>query len=272
MSAWLMNGAGNAFLVLDVRGQAGLAEIGGDQVRELARQYRFDQFLIISDSDQGDAYMRVINADGSATGACGNGARCVAWQVMEDTGTDRLMLDSDSGLLEAERTGDLRVRVDLGLARAGWQEIPLAREMDTVSLDFSVEAGRDRRLSDPGAVSMGNPHCVFFVADAETVPARAIGHRVEHDPLFPERVNVGFAQILDETRIRLRVWERGAGLTLACGTGAAAALVAAARKGLTGRAATIVADGGELQAVWREDSHVTVEGPVAVTGQVDWPA
>lgn len=272
MSAWLMNGAGNAFLVIDVRGRAALAEIGGAQVRDLAARHRFDQFLIISDSDRGDAHMGVINADGSPSGACGNGARCVAWHVMEDIGTDRLVLDSDGGLMEAERTGELRVRVDLGAARTGWQDIPLAREMDTVSLDFSVEAGRDRRLTAPGAVSMGNPHCVFFVDDAEAVPACAIGHRVEHDPLFPERVNVGFGQILDRDRIRLRVWERGAGLTLACGTGAAAALVAAARKDLTGRDATILADGGELQAVWRDDNHVTVEGPVELTGEIDWPA
>ncbi|MEE2565534.1 diaminopimelate epimerase [Hyphobacterium marinum] len=272
MPAWLMNGAGNAFLVIDVRGQAALAGMGGDQVRGLAARHGFDQFLIISDSDRGDAHMGVINADGSPSGACGNGARCVAWHVMEGLNTDRLVLDSDGGLMEAERTGDWRVRVDLGPARTGWQDIPLAREMDTVSMDLSVEAGRDLRLSSPGAVSMGNPHCVFFVENAETVPARAIGHRVEHDPLFPERVNVGFAQILDEARIRLRVWERGAGLTLACGTGAAAALVAAARRGLTGRATAILADGGELQAVWRDDGHVTVEGPVALTGEIDWPA
>lgn len=269
MTARLMNGAGNAFLVLDRRADSVADLPTPEAVRALAARHHFDQLLLIEPGRQGDAVMRVINADGSPSGACGNGARCIAWLLMEESGNDEIVLESAGGLMPAWRTGPLQVKVDLGPARLGWRDIPLAREMDTVTLDFSVDAGRDRRLTGPGAVSMGNPHCVFFVEDAETLPVRAIGHRVEHDPLFPERVNVGFAQIAAPGRIRLKVWERGAGLTRACGTGAAAALVAAERKGLTGRTATIIADGGELAVSWRDDGHVTLEGPVEMTGLVD---
>jgi diaminopimelate epimerase len=268
MHAFLMNGAGNAFLVLDVRAHADFGGLGEDQARQLAQAYAFDQLLIIENSDTGDAFMRVLNADGSQSGACGNGARCVAWLIMRETGATALTLDSAGGRLPATATGEMRVCVDLGLARTDWCAIPLSRKLDTKALPISVDTGKGF-LENPGAVSMGNPHCVFIVADAETIPARAIGHRVEHDPLFPERANIGFAQVIDETNIRLRVWERGAGLTKACGTGAAAALVTTARKGLTGRKATIIADGGKLLAEWRDDDHVTVEGPVELTGEIE---
>jgi len=268
MHAFLMNGAGNAFLVLDVRAQADFGGVSEDQARQLAQTHAFDQLLIIENSDTGDAFMRVLNADGSSSGACGNGARCVAWLLMRETGASKITLDSEGGLMPAISAGDMRVCVDLGLARTDWRDIPLSREMDTASLPISVDTGKGF-LENPGAVSMGNPHCLFIVEDAETIPARAIGHRMEHDPLFPERANIGFAQVIDAQTIRLRVWERGAGLTLACGTGAAAALVTTARKGLTGREATIIADGGELLAHWRDDDHVTVEGPVELTGEIE---
>lgn len=264
MTAYLMNGAGNAFLVLDARGDPDFAGIDAARARELAARYAFDQLLLIEDSEDQDAFMRVINADGSPSGACGNGARCVAWLIMRESRGDAVTLDSDGGLLAVVAAGEMRVCVDLGEARTGWQDIPLSRDVDTMSLPISIDTGKGS-LDAPGAVSMGNPHCVFFVENAETVPARAIGHRVEHDPLFPERANVGFAQILSPDRLRLRVWERGVGLTQACGTGAAAALVAASRKGLSGRRATIIADGGELTVEWRADNHVTVEGPVELT-------
>ncbi|MCW5725558.1 MAG: diaminopimelate epimerase [Maricaulaceae bacterium] len=268
MRAMLINGAGNAFLLADARGGPA-PRPSAAAVRALAEQYGFDQLLVLEAAGEGHAaFMRVFNADGGESGACGNGARAAALWLMDESGAAALTLDSAAGPLAAERTGALRARVDLGPARTGWRDIPLARAMDTVALDYAVEAA-GVRLSAPGAASMGNPHAVFFVDDVEALPVREIGPVVEHDPLFPERVNAGFAQVLAPDRIRLKVWERGTGLTRACGTGAAAALVCAARRGLTGREAVIVADGGELRAVWREDGHVTLDGPVEITGETE---
>lgn len=265
MHGLLMNGAGNAFLLADIRG-GGAEMFTPERIRALARDHRLDQILLIAGTADMPV-MRVLNADGGEVGACGNGARCVAWQLMRKAGSKQVRIGSDGGPLEAELTGEMRVRVDLGPARTGWRDIPLAREMDTVTLELAVEAP-GLSLAGPGAVSMGNPHCIFFVADAEAIPAREIGPRLEHDELFPERANIGFAQVLAPDRIRLRVWERGAGLTKACGTGAAAAVVAGHRKGLLGRTVTVVADGGELRVEWRGDGHVTLEGPVEVDGEI----
>lgn len=263
-----MNGAGNAFLLADIR-QGGTEAFTPERTKALAADHKLDQILLIAGTVEAPV-MRVLNADGGEVGACGNGARCVGWYLMQADATDSVTMGSLGGPLVAESAGEMRVRVDLGPARTGWQDIPLAREMDTVSLELAVEA-EGLSLAAPGAVSMGNPHCVFFVEDAEAIPAETIGPVLEHDALFPERANIGFAQVIASDRIRLRVWERGAGLTLACGTGAAAAVVAGARKGLTGRTVTVIADGGELRIEWREDNHVTLEGPVAVDGEIAIP-
>jgi diaminopimelate epimerase len=193
--------------------------------------------------------------------ACGNATRCVGWLLLEQGQTDRATIETNAGLIAVERAGPLRVRVDMGPPRLDWDQIPLAHAMDTDTLDFA--AGPD--LVGPGAVSMGNPHVVFFVDDAEAVAAREIGPKVERHPLFPARTNVEFAEVKAPDRIRVRVWERGVGMTLACGTGACAALVAAARRGLTGRTATIEMDGGDLLIEWRQsDDHVLMTGPVAL--------
>lgn len=268
MNGLLMNGAGNAFLLADIR-TGGADAFTPERTQALAREYRLDQILLIDGTVEAPV-MRVLNADGGEVGACGNGARCVGWYLMRESGKASVTMGSLGGDLVAETAGEMRIRVDLGPARTGWQDIPLAREMDTVTLELAVEAP-GLSLAGPGAVSMGNPHCVFFVADADAMPAEAIGPVLEHDTLFPERANIGFAQVIAPDRIRLRVWERGAGLTRACGTGAAAAVVAGHRKGLTGRAVTVVADGGELQVEWRADGHVTLEGPVAVDGEIAIP-
>lgn len=263
-----MNGAGNAFLLADVR-SGGSDAFTAERTQALADRYRLDQILLIAGTADAPV-MRVLNADGGEVGACGNGARCVGWYLMRETGRQAVTMGSDGGPLHAEAAGEMRVRVDLGPARTGWRDIPLAREMDTVSLELAVEAG-GLSLAAPGAVSMGNPHCVFFVEDADAIPAAAIGPALEHDPLFPERANIGFAEITARGRIRLRVWERGAGLTKACGTGAAAAVVAGHRKGLTDRKVVVTADGGELVIDWRGDNHVTLEGPVAIDGEIAIP-
>ncbi|WP_291842557.1 diaminopimelate epimerase, partial [Maricaulis sp.] len=261
MDARLMNGAGNKFILADVRGRAGRFNLSRDTVRGLAHSHHFDQLLVLEESDSADAFMRIWNADGDEVGACGNGTRAAAWAIMQQTGAPTVSLGTAGGVLRARDAGPMTVSVDMGRPRLGWQDIPLARAMDTVTLDFAAEAD-GIRIEAPGAVSMGNPHAVFFIRDIEALPVARLGREVEFDPLFPERVNAGFAQIHDATHIRLRVWERGAGLTAACGTGACAALVAAHRRGLAGRRASVMADGGELFVEWRDDDHVILTGPV----------
>ena len=269
MQAHLMNGAGNKFILADVRGRAGVFQIGRDAVRALARQYFFDQLLVLTDSDDTSAFMRIWNSDGDEVGACGNGTRAAAWALMEEAGNDTVSLETAAGVLHANRADAFSVSVDMGAPRLDWADIPLARAMDTIALDFATEAA-GVRVERPGAVNMGNPHAVFFVREVETLPLDRIGPEVELDPLFPERVNAGFAQIYDRTHIRLRVWERGAGLTAACGTGACAALVAAHRRGLAERHASIMADGGELHVEWlKANGHVILTGPVEDEGVIE---
>jgi len=205
----------------------------------------------------------VFNADGGEVAACGNATRCVAAKLMAERGTDTAMIETRAGLLPARHAdrgadGAERVEVDMGPARVDWREIPLARELDTLHLD--VASGP---LSDGVGVSMGNPHAVFFVADAEAVDLATHGPILEHDPLFPERANISAAQIEAAATIRLRVWERGVGITQACGTGACAAFVAARRRGLVEERATVRLDGGNLELTWRTDGHVLMTGPVS---------
>jgi diaminopimelate epimerase len=211
--------------------------------------------------------MRIWNADGGEVGACGNATRCVAWLLMEAAGRDDVVIETEAGLLSAVRAdGDRRVSVDMGPPELRWDRIPLAEEMDPKGIELQVGPIDAPHLHTPGAVNMGNPHVVFFV-DKEPTDAlvKGSGSLIEHHPMFPQGVNVGFAFVKAPDRIRLRVWERGAGMTLACGTGACAALVACARRGLTGRSATIEMDGGELHIEWREsDGHVIMTGPVAL--------
>jgi diaminopimelate epimerase len=261
-----MNGLGNDFCVVEARRQPFAPSLA--QVRAIADRRGAsgcDQLIAIEPSGKADAFMRIWNADGGEVDACGNAARCVGWLVLEESGSDHAVLETNAGLIDVQRAGPERVTVDMGAPRLDWREIPLAREMDTASIDLDVGPHKDAPLlHSPGCVSMGNPHVVFFVRDAAQVAVAEIGSVIEHHPLFPEGVNVGFAQIIAPDRIRLRVWERGAGLTKACGTGACAALVAACRRGLTGRSATLVLDGGDLQIAWREgDDHVLMTGPVA---------
>mgnify|MGYP000094003424 CR=1 FL=1 len=269
MRARLMNGAGNKFILADLRDRAVTIALSPDDVREMAARHGFDQLLLLERSDSADAFMRIWNADGIEVGACGNGTRAAGWALMEDAGTDAASIDTVGGRLQAGRAGAWSVSVDMGTPRLDWQDIPLARAMDTVSLDYAAEAD-GQRVSAPGAVNMGNPHAVFFVDNVETMPLDRLGPAIETDPLFPQRVNAGFAQIVDRSHIRLKVWERGTGLTAACGTGACAALVAAHRRGLTGRSADIRADGGVLHIDWRaSDGHVILTGPVEDEGDVE---
>ena len=259
-----MNGLGNDFVVVETR-SAPFAPTA-EEVRAIASReggIGCDQLIAIDPAEGADARVRFWNADGEAVSACGNGTRCVGWLVMQSKGTDRAELVTDAGRLIATRAGERLVSVDMGPPRLAWDEIPLAQPHDTAALDVVLYHHADL-MAPPGCVSMGNPHVVFFVPDAEAAPVREVGPMIEHHLLFPEGVNVGFAQVKARDRIRLRVWERGAGLTLACGTGACAALVAAHRRGLVDRKAALELDGGELHIEWRADDHVVMTGPAAV--------
>jgi diaminopimelate epimerase len=257
-----MHGCGNDFVVFDER----TAPLGLTQARAAAIANRrtgvgCDQFIAIEPPPAGsnaDAFMRIRNPDGSEAGACGNATRCVAYLLAAETGRRQLVIQTISGYLPAELLADGRVAVDMGEVRLDWRDIPLAAAADTLHLPLS-----EGPVADPAAASMGNPHATFFVVDLAATPVETIGPKLEHAAIFPERANIGFVQVLAPDRIRLRVWERGAGLTLACGSGACAALVNAARRGLTARRAAVLVDGGELEIEWRADNHVLMTGPVA---------
>ena len=261
-----MNGLGNDFVVVEARTEP--FRPSADEVRAIANRdsgVGCDQLISIEKVEEADAFMRIWNADGGEVEACGNAARCVAWLLTEASDYSKVVIETLGGPLFAERAGDHVVSVDLPPPGLGWQDIPLAQEMDTRALDLQVGPADAPILSRPGAVSMGNPHCVFFVEDAEAAPVAKAGPLIETHWLFPERVNVGFAEIKDRERIRLRVWERGVGETQACGTGACAALIAAQRRDLTLPRATIELNGGELHVEWLLfDKHVRMTGPVAV--------
>ena len=261
-----MNGLGNDFVVVEAR-SAPFAP-SADEVRAIADRTNgigCDQLIVIEPAEEGvDARVRFWNADGEEVGACGNGTRCVGWLLMQANGKDQVVLETKAGRLIASRAGERLVSVDMGKPRLEWAEIPMDAAQDTLALE-TVLYDDPALAVPPGAVSMGNPHVVFFVDDIATTPIHEAGPVVERHPLFPEHVNVGFAEVKARDRIRLRVWERGAGLTQACGTGACAALVAAARRDLTDRSATLELDGGDLLIEWRAaDDHVVMTGPAAV--------
>jgi diaminopimelate epimerase len=262
-----MNGAGNAFIVVQAFEEG--FHPTEDQVRALCDPASptggCDQLIGVEPSETADAFMRVWNADGSMVQTCGNALRCVGWLLLEATDKEEVIIDTLAGPTTARRAGDHQVTVDMGQPRLDWTEVPLAEEMDTRGIELQVGPIDAPLLHTPGAVSMGNPHVVFFTDQQDDAFVRGSGSLIEHHPLFPEGVNVGFAKVVDRDHIRLRVWERGAGLTLACGTGACAALVATARRGLTDRKATVVVDGGELTIDWDEASgHVFMTGPVEI--------
>jgi len=263
-----MHGCGNDFVVFDERaGPLGLTPARAAAIANRHTGAGCDQFIALEPGTDGaDVFMRIRNPDGGEAGACGNATRCVASLLAAETGARRLIIRTISGNLPADILPDGRVTVDMGPARLDWQDVPLVRPMDTLHLDLSHGP-----LADPAACSMGNPHATFFIPDVTALDLQTIGPALEHDKIFPDRANIGFAQILSPEKIRLRVWERGAGLTLACGSGACATAVNAHRRGLTHRRVQIIADGGVLDLEYRADGHVLMTGPVATsfTGTLD---
>ncbi len=250
-----MHGLGNDFVVIDarVRGDMmtpALARAIGDRHMGVG----FDQLAVILPGSDADAELVFWNADGSTAGACGNATRCVASLLMAETGADQITLRTERGLLPAARASGGRVRVDMGSPSLKWADIPLAQPCDTANLPLT---------GTPAACSMGNPHCTFFVDDAMNAPLTTRGPEIENDALFPERTNVQFVEVTSRTTARVRVWERGVGVTLASGSSSCAVLVSAVRRGLMDRRATLTLDGGDIEIEWPEGGGVLMTGPVA---------
>jgi diaminopimelate epimerase len=272
----IMNGAGNRFGVFDARNAPDFA-LSDAQTIEIAKpggrtmgEKGADQIVILRapKSSDADIFMEIRNQKGFEVDACGNATRTTAWLYMRDAKVDHCAVETNDGLLHCTRAGEFEIAVDMGPPKLEWQQIPLEEAMHTHHIDVKLGPIDNPTLSNPGAVSMGNPHCVFFVDEFETVKPHLAGPMIEFHPLFPEQVNVGFAKVESEDRIRLKVWERGVGMTLACGTGACAAVVAAHRQKRTGRDVTVEVDGGTLHIHWREeDGHVIMTGPVELESE-----
>jgi diaminopimelate epimerase len=271
MSAFLkMHGLGNDFVVFDARDSA--FALSAPQARAVADRHfgiGCDTVVVIRPGGAAaDASILFYNADGTESESCFNASRCVARLLLDERGLARVKLSTKGGMLVCSDAGKGLVTVDMGEPRVDWDQVPVASPVDTTSFPLDI-GGASIPVS---AVSMGNPHCVLFVPDVEKALVTTLGPKIETLPFFPNRTNVEFAQVLDQGRIRMRVWERGVGVTLACGTGACATAVAAIRKGLTGRKVDLLLDGGVLKIEWREDDgHVLMTGPTAMPfrGRVD---
>lgn len=253
-----MHGLGNDFVIFD--GRSDPLDLTGAQVRLIASRNRgigCDQIITLLPSERADVYMKIHNADGSEVNACGNATRCVGDILMGESGGDQVTIETAAGRLTAHRDQGM-IRVDMGVPRLDWQQIPLAQEMDTANLDLAVGP-----LKNPLAVNMGNPHVVFFVEDVAKIPLQELGPEIEHHALFPERVNVSIVEDRGNGRLRHRVWERGAGITEACGSAACAVVVAATLRGIVDRRAEVELDGGILHMAWDDHNHVQMTGPVA---------
>jgi len=267
-----MNGLGNDFVVLDARTRP--LVLGDDAVRAIADRKEgigCDQLIALEPSTRADVFMRIWNADGGEVGACGNAARCVASLVAAELGEPRVSIETESGMLDAAVNRDGSVTIDMGAPRFAWNEIPLSKPFDdTRHIELEVD---DLELNSPSAVNVGNPHCLFFVADVAAHDLARLGPVFERHKLFPERANISLVQVLGSDAIKVRTWERGAGLTRACGTAACAAAVASARRGLTGRKVKVSLLGGDLLIEWREaDGHILMTGPYALDYEGTLPA
>jgi len=267
-----MNGLGNDFVIVDNRN--GALNLSGDAVRSISDRHTgvgCDQFIIMEKAIDAtaDVFMRIYNPDGNQAEACGNATRCVASLIMAEAAHSHAIIETISGLLDCENVGHGLYSIDMGPARLDWRDIPLESAMDTNHID--INAGP---LSDGAGVNIGNPHVAFMVDDVDTIDLVNFGPIIENHPLFPDHTNVEIIQVLGPNRIRMRVWERGAGITQACGSGACAALVTTARRKLTSRKADVILDGGTLTIEWMADNNVLMTGPVATSffGHINNPS
>jgi diaminopimelate epimerase len=265
-----MHGLGNDFVVFDGRKQPfALDDAAARAIADRRFGIGCDQVIVIAPGHGNfDAVMKIQNADGGEVESCGNAARCIARLLMDESGRDVVRIDTVGGALTCSRAEDGMVTVDMGAPKVMWDEVPLAKAADTNLFQLNV----DGATHEASAVSVGNPHVVLFVEDADSAPVAELGSRIERHPMFPARTNVEFASLHRDDRLRMRVWERGVGITSACGTGACATAVAAFRRGLTGRKVEIVLDGGSLFIELRErDDHILMTGPatLAFSGTVD---
>ncbi len=258
-----MNGLGNDFVVLDARTRA--LQLTPEVVRHMSDRTNgvgCDQVIVLEPSSKADVFMRIFNADGSQVGACGNATRCVGWLLAQETGRRQVTVETSAGLLRADVESAERVTIDMGVPRFGWDEIPLAEPFhDTTGIELQIGPIDAPLLHSPSVVNVGNPHAIFWVDDVDAHDLARFGPLLENHPLFPERANISLAQVTSRDGLRLRTWERGAGLTRACGTAACAAAVAAARKRLTGRQVSVELPGGRLQIDWTADGHILMCGP-----------
>ncbi len=275
MTAFLkMHGLGNDFAVFDARtGALALDPATARAIADRRTGIGCDQVIVIGRARTGaaEAEMRIFNADGGEVESCGNAARCVARLLMEENDRDTVSIATRGGPLVCRDAGGGLIAVDMGTPQFDWQKIPLTEVADSNGFPLDVD-GTEYFVS---ALSVGNPHCVVFVEDAEMTPLADIGPRIEHHAMFPRRVNVEFVSVLSPARLRMRVWERGAGITRACGTGACASAVAAARRGLAERKVEVVLDGGTLLIEWRQsDGHILMTGPATLSyrGEVELSA
>jgi len=271
-----MNGLGNEILVVDMRD--GASTMTGELACTVAAGERtaFEQMMVVYPprADGTEAYVKIYNNDGSVAGACGNGTRCVAHFLNRATGKDRMTIETDGGLLEIFNAGEELITVDMGKPRFDWNQIPLAEEFaDTTGIELQIGPIDAPVLHTPSVVNVGNPHAIFWVKDdPDNYDLGRFGPLLENHPIFPERANISLAQVLAPDCIKVRVWERGAGLTLACGTAACAVGVAAARKGLTDRRVGIQLPGGPLEIEWRADDHILMTGPWTLEWEGTLPA
>jgi len=265
-----MNGAGNKILVLDMRGAPVRPAPADARAIHRAPHLDYDQMMVIGDPHTAGtaADVLIYNNDGTLAGACGNGTRCVADRLCRELKVSAVTIETEAGVIACERLGPWSYRVDMGAPRLAWDAIPLARPVpDTRRVDLWPGGGGPPALGPASVVSMCNPHAVFFVPDLERIDAAELGPRIEVDPMFPEKANVTFAEVIARDEVKAVVWERGVGLTLACGSAACSTLVAASRLGLTERKGAVRLPGGELIIEWRSaDDHVLMTGPVEYEG------
>ena len=259
-----MNGLGNDFVMIDARTEpVRLSAVAAGAIANRTSGAGCDQVIVLEPSRAADVFMRILNADGSEVGACGNASRCVAALLHPGLGRNRISIETRAGTLDARVGEDGCVTVDMGAPRFAWNEIPLAKAAaDTRAIDLVFALSDGRTLAEPSVANVGNPHCIFWVRDAESYDLAAFGAELEHHPLFPERANISLAEVIDDRTIKLLVWERGTGITRACGTAACATAVCAGRTGRTGRKADVQLPGGVIAIEWREDDdHIFMTGP-----------